>query len=100
MQESYPKIDIPEDIENLAKMSVYTNAVKDNEIHIYGEWLFQDRYMLASVISSYLANLGSPEACLKAFKTPLWGLVKDAYTINVSKLNDEEDKAHFMQLIS
>ena len=100
MKESYPKIDIPEDITNLAKMSVYTNAIKDKEIDIYGDWLFQDKYMLASVISSYLANLESPEACLKAFKTPLWGLVKDAYIKNVSELNDEEDKAHFMQLIS
>ena len=100
MQEINTKIDIPEEIMNLAKMSVYTNAIKDNEIHLYGQFLLVDRYMLASVISSYLANLESPEACLKAFKTPLWGLVKDAYIKNVSELNDEEDKAHFMQLIS
>ena len=99
MQESNTKIDIPEDITNLANIVEFI----DYKYNMHIEWachLPADKWMLTSVISSYLANLESPEALLNASKATLWDLVKAEYIEYVSQFDDEKDKAEAMQLIS
>jgi hypothetical protein len=98
MQESNTKIDIPEDITNLANIVEFI----DYKYNMHIEWacyLPADKWMLTSVISSYLANLESPEALLNASKATLWDLVKAEYMECLSELGDEE-LAEEMQSIS
>ena len=98
MQESNTKINTNEDITNLANIVEFLDLTINNEI----EWdcyLPAGNGMLVSVVSSYLANLGSPEDLLKASKTTLWELVKAEYMEYLSELDDEE-LAEEMQSIS
>ena len=98
MQESNTKINTNEDITNLANIVEFLDLTINNEI----EWdcyLPAGNGMLVSVISSYLANLESPEDLLKASKTTLWELVKAEYMEYLSELDDEE-LAEEMQSIS
>ncbi len=90
MQESNTKIDISEDTTSLANVS---NLIDDLLNHHTDEWrqyLPAGNSMLVSVVSSYLANLESPEDLLKASKTTLWELVKTEYMEFLSELDDEE----------
>jgi hypothetical protein len=99
MRESNNKLDKTEDITNLASVVEFI----DYTYNMHIEWAYYlpaDKWMLASVISSYLANLESPEDLLKASKATLCDLVKAEYIEYVSQLDDEEDKAEAMQLIS
>jgi len=99
MQESNTKIDIPEDIRSLANVS---NLINNFLNHHTDEWccyLPAGNGMLVSVVSSYLANLESPEALLNASKATLWDLVKAEYMEYLSELDDEE-LAEEMQSIS
>ena len=76
MQEINTKIDIPEDTKSLANVSNLINNLLNHHTDEWCRYLPAGNGMLVSVISSYLANLESPEDLLKASKTTLWGLVK------------------------
>ena len=99
MQESNTRIDIPEDIKSLANVSNLINNLLNHHTDEWCSYLPEGNGMLVSVISSYLANLESPEDLLKASKTTLWGLVKAEYMEYLSELDDEE-LAEEMQFIS
>ena len=99
MQEINTKIDIPEDIKSLANVSNLINNFLNHHTDEWCRYLPAGNGMLVSVVSSYLANLESPEDLLKASKTTLWELVKAEYMEYLSELDDEE-LAEEMQLIS
>ena len=90
MQEINTKIDIPEDTTSLANVSNLINDLLNHHTDEWCRYLPAGNGMLVSVVSSYLANLESPEACLKASKTTLWELVKTEYMEYLSELDDEE----------
>jgi hypothetical protein len=79
MQQSNNRIDTTENIAEIKKIvhevDLWTN---ENELS-WAMYLPAGDWFLVSVVSSYLANLESPEDLLKASKTTLLDLVKAEY---------------------